>query len=130
MSAVNRRAILAGAATLPAMSIPAFAEPDPIFAAIEAHRRADAAYCAACEADVPEIAMDAAWAAADKLLNIRPTTVAGVAALLRYLYEFEKENPETFCGSETDDDWPFLLCRRAAEALEAIEKAPGKFSVT
>jgi|GraSoiStandDraft_30_1057271.scaffolds.fasta_scaffold667356_1 hypothetical protein len=38
MSDINRRAILAGAATLPAISIPALGtEPDPAFAAVEAY---------------------------------------------------------------------------------------------
>jgi hypothetical protein len=38
---MNRRAILAGAASLPAISVPAFAKStDPVFAAIEAHRLA------------------------------------------------------------------------------------------
>ena len=37
----TRRAILAGAAAVPALSLPALAvgEPDPIFAAIERHRQ-------------------------------------------------------------------------------------------
>jgi len=45
---VNPRAILAGAAALPATALPAVAEPDPVFAAIEAHRRAHAARAPSC----------------------------------------------------------------------------------
>jgi hypothetical protein len=40
-NSMNRRAILAGAATLPAISIPALGtEPDPAFAAVEAYKTA------------------------------------------------------------------------------------------
>ena len=35
---ITRRAILAGAVTLPALSLPAIAAPDPVFAAIEKSR--------------------------------------------------------------------------------------------
>jgi hypothetical protein len=49
----SRRAILAGAATLPVLSVPAVAaiqtEPDPIFAAIERHRSAYAEWVAALD---------------------------------------------------------------------------------
>jgi len=50
----SRRAVLAGAATMPALAVPAIAtaaEPDPIFAAIERHRSAWAAlesHCGDC----------------------------------------------------------------------------------
>src|SRR5450759_4575557 len=45
----SRRAVLAGAAALPALSLPALAIPaqvDPVFAAIEEHRRLNAEYSA------------------------------------------------------------------------------------
>ena len=133
MPALNRRAILAGVASLFAVSMPAIAAADPVFAAIEEHRRADAFLGVLLDtADywgAPEVtaAVEASWRAADRLLNTRPTTVAGVAALLRYLYEFERANPETFCcgpdgswGKEEGHAWAFLLHGRAAEALEAL----------
>jgi hypothetical protein len=46
-TSLNRRALVAGAATLPAIAIPATAQcvlagADPVFAAIEAYRRTDA----------------------------------------------------------------------------------------
>ncbi|HEV8466437.1 MAG TPA: hypothetical protein VGQ63_15725 [Pseudolabrys sp.] len=45
----TRRAILAGAAAVPPLSLPAIAdEDDPIFAAIESHRIAEAAFAASC----------------------------------------------------------------------------------
>jgi hypothetical protein len=43
----TRRAVLAGAAAIPALSLPAIAAPDPIFAAIESHRQAESAYASA-----------------------------------------------------------------------------------
>jgi RES domain-containing protein len=131
-SLINRRATLAGAASLPAMSISAVA--DPIYATIEEHRRLFAVRGATLESnddwDSPKAmaASEAEWQAADRLLNTRPVTVAGVAALLRYLYEFEREHPDTFwCGpdgswGEAEDGrvWAFMLHCRAAEALEAL----------
>ena len=53
MSALNRRSILAGAAAVPALAIPAAGaaptpaanpEPDPVFAAVAAHREAFVKY--------------------------------------------------------------------------------------
>jgi hypothetical protein len=54
--------------------------------------------------------------------------VAGVAALLRYVHEFEKEHWGSFwCGPDgswTEDEsgcvWALVLNRHAAEALEAL----------
>jgi hypothetical protein len=125
MSALNRRAILAGAASLPITALPAMAESDPIFAAIERHRELSAHRDAILEnpelqwSDEADAAADAECAAADALFDILPTTVPGVAALLRYLYEFERAHEETFCG-RYQDKWAFVLHGRAAEALERI----------
>jgi hypothetical protein len=117
---LNRRAILAGAASLPAASIPAIAaEPDPIFAAIEAHARAHIAHCAAldyaaeehwlpdgsrCQSpDCPELlaredeAGDACGVEADAtrlMVRTCPTTPAGAAALLKYIVEHEERVDE------------------------------------
>jgi hypothetical protein len=113
MSSTSRRAVLIGAAALtvtPATAIAAgtSGEPDPIFAAIERHRRAfplkmqamravgnepdngprvnqerlaklKSAENAACEEE-----KDAAW----DLTTIRPTTAAGLVALTRYIEDF------------------------------------------
>jgi hypothetical protein len=106
MRDMNRRAVLAGAATLPALTLPAIAaEPDPIFAAIEKHQKLNAAHVAACDAIVPfshasqgkltpAIATmedhaghlcDAAFDALAELAAMTPRTVAGCAALLRHV---------------------------------------------
>ena len=102
----TRRLILAGAtAAVPALSLPAFADPkpDPIFAAIEKHRQAYVAKMRACrieaEADHDnpkraEIEASAAKAdaASDKaalaLTTTQPTTMAGVLALLEHVQAF------------------------------------------
>jgi hypothetical protein len=103
----SRRAVLSGAAgaalattTAPAVAAAGIlAEPDPIFAAIEAHRAAEAAFTATVddEAETEEHdprrpavviaydrASDNADAAAWALIENPPTTIAGAAALLRY----------------------------------------------
>jgi hypothetical protein len=74
-SHINRRDTLVGAASLPAISIPAVAASDPIYAAIEEHRRLFAVRGVTLESnddwDSPEVmaASEAEWQAADRLLN-------------------------------------------------------------
>jgi hypothetical protein len=110
----TRRAILAGIATISTVAAPALAlsgvEPDPIFAAIERHKVAfqisqeasrirsgtvdakwapeyDPVKCrAAEEADIAST--DASNDAAYALTTVRPTTMAGILALLRYVEAF------------------------------------------
>jgi hypothetical protein len=93
---IDRRAILAGAASLPAISIPAIAavtEPDPIHAAIEAHRAAwarleDHLRKSTAEDEAEEERLNAVIAdAEDGLSATEPTTIAGAVALLRYVVE-------------------------------------------
>jgi hypothetical protein len=79
-------------------------EPDPIYAAIERHRRARSeanALVAAADvkSDHPHYAtlqkpVDKAWRKEDalvwKLVEIKPTTAAGLTALIRYVVEMEE----------------------------------------
>jgi hypothetical protein len=122
----SRRAVLAGAAMLPALAVPAFAVPagtDPIFATIERHKvtfhasqaassiRAstvdaewspdyDPIECkAATKADAA--ATEAADDAANALTTIRPTTIAGLLALM---YHVEQFNAGAF-ALDIDPDW-------------------------
>jgi hypothetical protein len=80
-----------------ALAAPA-ATPDPIFALIEAHKAAQIEYKTALDRDpyfdTPAIkaACDAAMAAHAAVLSTRPTTLAGVAAVL------------AFAGTEMFDD--------------------------
>ena len=92
----SRRAILAGAAVLPALAIPAaaFSSPavDPIFAAIEKHRKIEAAFAASgketgdCSDELCDKSNDAYVA----LVKMTPTTLVGCAALLRHLETNER----------------------------------------
>ncbi len=116
MKTTSRRAVLAGIAAAPALAVPALAATvndftvDPIFAAIEKHKEAfriyheaarvrmhtvDAKWSPEYDADALEVAQQAEDAgyeahedAAYALTEVRPTTMAGVLALLRYVEDF------------------------------------------
>jgi hypothetical protein len=109
MTNLSRRTLVSSVAALPALAVPVIAnasEPDPIFAAIEAHRRACAATTAAFQSaaddgvDVEDNEQhrlfDNRDRAAFDLLEIQPTTVAGAAALLAYYVEVEGMNAQVF----------------------------------
>jgi hypothetical protein len=111
-------------------------EPDPIFAAIEAHRSAEAAAAAAFkhadhEPDTPHADQAAREAAADEatdvadqlaveLLEVEPVTMAGVIALLEYAADYVDDG----------NSWPPLeegtfestLCAQAARALGILAR--------
>ena len=83
MSNLSRRSIVASAAALPALAVPALAiasiEPDPIFAAIEEYKRAKEPV----ERDGASRAeVYAAVAAREQLAENEPTTKAGLIAIL------------------------------------------------
>jgi len=147
----TRRAILAGAAAAPIAAIPGTASAssvlpaiDPIFAAIESHRRAFAEYGRVlretpedrnvlAEAAVAK-ACDGADDAARALLDVPPSTTAGAAALLRYVAEFEEKYfdcmPDRVFseedGEESDGiDWHHALQRHVADALDAMRPLGG-----
>jgi hypothetical protein len=104
MSELNRRNALVAVASLTTVGIPATAlaasspaTPDPIFAAIEARKRAEARsyYEVGSRLDVDEeTERDCADADVDALramfLTV-PTTAAGAVALLRYVRECEAD---------------------------------------
>jgi hypothetical protein len=101
--------------------------PDPIFAAIEAHREAYKTYRAAAKAadddeEHPAAAEDkASDEAAVKLITKRPKTFEGAMALLDYFAEVDGNY--VFPASGQDGD-PFATCvvRNAARALrETVE---------
>ena len=140
------------------------ADLDPIFAAIDAHRRAEAEFSGAVERlsdlenELPkerrrsEIKMgvlaivlqdDPLWIqlqrtvlaaskiadeAATQLLNTRPTTLAGVAAVLRYAYDVERRGLEFPSGYDDGDlsecpwgvQWSVYFHRNLAQAIEAM----------
>ena len=59
---------------------------DPIFTAIKRHRISEAAFIAAPEREMDKYAMERREAYV-ALLSLTPTTIAGCAALLRYVEE-------------------------------------------
>lgn len=86
----NRRAILAGALSLPALALPTSAGaagPDPVYAAIERYRETRRALAEDAARfpgrDVDENLIDDEIEAVDAMLRTKPTTVAGCVALLR-----------------------------------------------
>lgn len=148
-SQIGRRSLLCGlaamvpahVATTPAAPGPLFpvsaalnAGPDPIMAAIAAHRRA-VAKIEACESfeqclPVSNAADAAAWA----MLEIEPTGIGGVAALLAYFAKFTVEVDAYFpeldrANWEDENAIPFAaaLARRMAAAVCRIERAARTF---
>jgi hypothetical protein len=123
---VTRRTIVSGAAALPAVvvlpALTAPTEPDPIFAAIAAHRSAWAALVAdgsrLDQEDTPEAEEqlddihDAVTEAEELLNESAPTTMAGVRALCRYVTEHEAP------GNDWADN--HALHRNLANALERL----------
>ena len=101
---------------------------DPIFAAIQAHQ---AAWELACEASDDDIdALDALMAAEAnrlaELLRMTPTTIAGCAAMMRWIEAYGRDEAnQSNLFHDWDDPWSepgsTLLGRLAA----AIEKAGG-----
>jgi hypothetical protein len=146
---MSRRAVTAGLAALPVSAIGArmrASEIDPILAAIEAHKAAQARIDVHCEhacgitdhaseqsaifeaelSRLCDIEGEAAWA----MLNVEPTTVAGVAALLGYIGEYSeggrKEWPDRAKREdEPGPDWGHVdfeddVIAFAARALDRI----------
>ena len=122
------------------MTPPRHSRPDPAFALIADKRAADIAHGKAIdaqdEADERGIGIDEAddrcWAACHavraidwKLATTPPTTLAGVAAVLRFANEIEDSGME---WPNTDaigpDGWHYQLRATMAAAIEALIKAP------
>lgn len=132
---MNRRTVLAGAAAA-AVPVPVLAAADPIYAAIEAHRRADTAFLARCmlEDDLvergvrldpatddfrtPEMiaVVNASIAARASLANTTPTTTAGLAAYLDYVLTMSSDE-FLFDGDDETIDFLRSLARFAAVRL-------------
>lgn len=102
MSDLSRRSLVAAAASLPALAIPALASPDPALTAVDRHNTALDALCA-FEAQEPDVHSpvywlwderhvclgDQSWSAYRAMLGTPPTTNAGAAAAIRALLEYE-----------------------------------------
>jgi hypothetical protein len=138
----NPLGLICGAAARSPAAAAILVGPDPIFAAIEAHRQAWAALCADCSA-LDEAAFagdqkaeqeldrlnDAADAATDGLIDIVPTTIAGASALLAYAADHISSGSEWAKCYEDDEEplsdsrrqhgitWEAILHRNLAKAL-------------
>jgi hypothetical protein len=138
---LSRRHMLAGLAILP-VTLPAAAAvaADPAFALIAEKRAADIAHCKAIDAqdeaetryghgsleawDANEKCGDACEAVHEidwKLANTAPTTLAGVAAVLRLANDIEDEGNEwPMTDTIGAEGWHYQLRASMAQALEAI----------
>jgi hypothetical protein len=123
-----------------AVTVPRHSKPDPAFALIANKQAADIAHGEAIDAqdaaDERGIGVDEAddrcWAACHavnaidwKLVTTPPTTLAGVAAVLRFANEHEDAGGE---WPNTDavgpDGWHYQLRATMAAAIEALIKVP------
>ena len=143
-SVVSAGTLAAAAAMAPsvpaAVAIPRHSRPDPAFALIADKRAADVAHGEAIDAEEQaeehgiglDEASDRSWAACHavnaidwKLVTKPPTTLAGVAAVLRFANEHEDAGGE---WPNTDavgpDGWHYQLRATMAAAIEALIKAP------
>jgi hypothetical protein len=133
-------ATLTAPSVLVAVTISRQSRPDPVFALIAEKRAADAAHCEAIGAEEKaeehgiglDEASDRALAACHaahaidwKLATTLPTTLAGIAAVLRFANEHEDAGGE---WPNTDavgpDGWHYQLRATMAAAIEALIKAP------
>lgn len=133
----SRRAILAGAAALPALTIPCTANPapDPIFAAIERHREARAVWWEPVPGETDQESDDRinrTAAAAERTLadviSTKPTTIAGCVALLRHVHDhlavYEGEEAHILSNAAGDTGASaevFLLLIATAVADAAVQ---------
>lgn len=132
---IGRRGLLCGLAAVPALAaLPAplyppasaasaMAAPDPILAAIEAHVFAVLEFEQAFDGTDAEIneasaeADQAAWA----MLQVEPTSIEGVWALLIYFAQCSDDDEQLFPeGKDGEIIFSAALARHAAKALSRI----------
>jgi hypothetical protein len=125
MNTPSRRALLANApavavATLAGGATKALsAEPDPVFAAIEAHKAAMAARAAAFNIE------DAEDDALEAVLTCQPKTQAGIIALLEHMSAPSEDGTVLAFAFRADEDSPLYqaavdLPAMIAEALRSM----------
>ena len=130
----SRRAVLAGAAALPALAMPtiATATGDPIFAAIERYEQSHQAFISRCDYEdargragqpcepaaddhrTPEMIaiVDESIEARMALANAAPTTLGGLVAYLKYVLS-RSEDELLFDGDDEIQDFVKSLLRAA-----------------
>jgi len=99
MSNLSRRSLVASAAALPALAVPAVAlavtaEPDPIFALIERHRAVFNASSSQISDSEEEELCGQVYEQGCVLAETAPSTLAGVIAIIKYRRELEGEGDE------------------------------------
>jgi hypothetical protein len=100
---ITRRSLIAGSTAVPAAALAtSLAAADPIYAAIDVHARAYAAYDAQVKADAEDfdammLVVDAEHEAATAFAATVPTTLAGIAAALAHVRMLQER-----------DDYPML----------------------
>jgi hypothetical protein len=131
MTTLTRRGLVAGTATLPALSTSALAMDDPAFASIARHRKAYAAHAKLFNqwdggnqdpsAELARAAGDAEAEALNALLGTTPTTLAGAVALCRYIAECQPPDvPAQSMGSifwEGDATKAIAFMQRLADCM-------------
>jgi hypothetical protein len=132
---LDRRTMLTGAAFASVLALPVAAtasshgtigceEPDPIFAAIEAHRKSFIDWGNGSDEDIDrrgDIEKEALYA----LLDEAPTTLAGVVTLSRYAAELTAlfnrtgwDRPVTHPDDERRSvEWSYYIHRQVADAV-------------
>lgn len=96
------------------------AEIDPIFAAIQAHRHAHAAYADACAAGRSCLTLEAAAGrAAWGLLSVLPTTPAGLLTFIDYAREVAAQD------AAWPPDWDLEFYSVVVRASNSIRKTMG-----
>jgi hypothetical protein len=103
-------------------SVAKSAEPDPIFGAIETHRRAYEVSMDGTSKDDDELdsRMDYEASLMKRLLDIVPTSSAGIAALSHYAAELMREEYRCrfneLSAFNGEVDWSYLIHRNIAKA--------------
>jgi len=92
---------------------------DPVFAAIERHRAADAAWAAKVDDDMLQTAEGVAMV---DLLKTQPTTLAGCAEVLRYMGEIGTGHHEAALFKSWTEPWRSAGAAFPAMIAEAIER--------
>jgi hypothetical protein len=132
---LDRRTMLTGAAFASVLVLPVAAtagshgtigceEPDPIFSAIEAHRKAFIDWGNGSDENIERLG-DIEKEALYGLLDEAPTTLAGVVALSRYSAEltmlFSAMDYSRSAAHPTDEkksvDWSYYIHRHVADAV-------------
>jgi hypothetical protein len=129
MSKLSRRSLVTGAATLPALTVPAAAAAisDPAFAAIDCLWAARKAHEVVCEQEPgfhsplhaewdvrSDAACSAEWNATKALVQTRPTTRAGAQALIAAHLKHQRDEVS---GHSDTDEIDEMLFRTLAEAI-------------